>query len=109
MLNEEMRACIDNCIACYRICTEMAANHCLERGGAHSEPDHYRTMLACAEICRSSAQLMMLGTPLHQYSCAACAEICEACADSCRDLDGMEDCVSACEACAASCRKMANA
>lgn len=109
MLNSKMKACIDACLECYRTCTEMASRHCLEQGGAHVEPSHLRTMLACAETCRTSAHVMMLATPLHRHTCAACAEICAACAGSCRGLDGMEDCVATCERCAAACREMAGA
>ena len=82
-------------------------SHCLERGGRHAEPTHFRLMMSCVEICRASAHIMLTGSEAHRASCAACAEICNACAESCAPLDGMEACVSACRACAESCRKMA--
>lgn len=82
--------CISTCLECYRTCTEMASDHCLERGGPHVEPKHFRTMLACAEICGTSAQMTMLQSPYHYPLCMLCARICEDCADSCRDLEGME-------------------
>jgi hypothetical protein len=106
-ISAEMRACIDECLRCYQTCQGMAMNHCLERGGKHVEPEHFRTMIACVEICRAAAHVMLAGTPLHKRVCAACAEICDACAKSCEGLDGMEECVSACRSCADSCRKMA--
>jgi hypothetical protein len=106
-ISGEMRACIDECLRCYQTCQGMAMNHCLERGGKHVEPEHFRTMIACVEICRAAAHVMLAGTPLHKRICAACAEICDACAKSCEGLDGMEECVSACRSCADSCRKMA--
>jgi hypothetical protein len=105
----EMQACIDVCLSCYETCIGMAMSHCLERGGRHVEPAHFRLMVSCAEICRTSAHIMLTGSDAHTASCAACAEICTACAESCRTLDGMEDCVTACRACAESCRKMAGA
>jgi hypothetical protein len=105
----EMQSCIDACLSCYQTCIGMAMSHCLEQGGRHLEPMHFRLMISCAEICRASAHIMLTGTDAHKASCAACAEICSACADSCETLDGMEDCVSACRACAESCRKMAGA
>jgi hypothetical protein len=64
-------------------------------------------MMACAEICRTSAHFMLLGTPHHKHTCAECAEICAECAKSCEALDGMEDCAAQCRRCAESCRKMA--
>jgi|SRR4051812_12391363 hypothetical protein len=103
----EMQSCIDACLSCYETCIDMAMSHCLEQGGRHVEPAHFRLMMACAEICRASAQIMLTGTEMHTASCAACAEICSACAASCGTLDGMEACVAACRSCAESCRKMA--
>ena len=85
----------------------MASNHCLEVGGKHVEPAHFRLMLACAEMCRTSAHLMLLGTEHHRHTCAEWAEICEACAESCEEVGGMDDCVRQCRSCAETCRKMA--
>lgn len=106
-MNEDMRACIDACLACYRTCREDLTHHCLEAGGRHLEADHVRLMLACAEICRTSADIMLIGTDLHRRTCAVCAEICEACAQSCETVGEMDDCVAACRRCAESCRRMA--
>ena len=102
-----MQACIDACLACYRTCLSTAMNHCLEMGGEHGEKSHFSLMMACAEMCRASAHIMLTGSDLHRHSCRACAEICAACADDCARLDGMEDCVRACRACAEECRRMA--
>jgi hypothetical protein len=103
----EMQACIDECLRCYSTCLGATMNHCLEAGGRHLEPGHFRLMMACAEICRTSAHFMLLGTPHHKHTCAECAEICAECAKSCEALDGMEDCAAQCRRCAESCRKMA--
>lgn len=108
MHDAKQTECIAACLDCYRTCTQMASNHCLERGGAHVEPKHFRTMLGCAELCRTAAHVMMLKSPIHNELCRLCARICDDCAESCRALDGMEECVAACERCAASCREMAN-
>lgn len=105
----EMQSCIEECLRCYQTCIGMAMSHCLEQGGRHVEPMHFRLMISCAEMCRASAHIMLTGTDAHRASCAACAEICAACAESCATLHGMEDCVAACRACADSCRKMAGA
>ncbi|KAA2211714.1 four-helix bundle copper-binding protein [Teichococcus oryzae] len=106
-LSEEMQACIEQCLKCYATCLSMASGHCLEAGGEHVEPKHFRLMLACAEMCRASAHLMLLGSPQHRQSCAACAEICRECAEDCERVGDMEACVAACRACAESCRAMA--
>jgi len=39
-----------------------AMNYCLEMGGKHTEPAHFRLMMACAEMCRTSAHFMLIGT-----------------------------------------------
>jgi hypothetical protein len=105
----DMQRCIDNCLSCYATCLGMAANHCLELGGKHVEKPHFTLMLACAEICRTSAHFMLLGTPLHKKTCADCADICTQCADDCERVGDMDDCVAACRRCAESCREMAAA
>jgi hypothetical protein len=105
--SHEMQACIDACLHCYRTCLEMASQHCLPMGGKHVEPDHFRLMLACAEICRTSAHFMLLGTMLHKRICAECSAICLECAADCERVGDMEECVEACRRCAESCRAMA--
>ncbi|NOG73571.1 MULTISPECIES: four-helix bundle copper-binding protein [Roseicella] len=106
-MTAEMQACIDECLRCHSTCLGMAMNHCLEAGGKHVEPEHFRLMLACAEMCQTSANFMLIGTRHHKHTCRECAEICEECARSCEQVGGMDDCVQACRRCAESCRKMA--
>lgn len=103
----EMQACIEECLKCHSTCLGMAMTHCLEAGGKHVAPDHFKLMMACAEICQTSANFMLIGTGLHKRVCGVCSEVCEACAKSCEGLDGMEECVAQCRRCAESCRKMA--
>ena len=106
-MNPDMQQCIDECLNCHRVCLQMAMNHCLEQGGKHVEPRHFRTMLACAEICQTSANFMLMGSELHKITCGACAQVCNECAVNSEGLDGMEECVQACRRCAESCRRMA--
>ena len=106
-ISPEMRSCIDECLRCYQACLGTAMTHCLEQGGKHVEPGHFRLMMACAEICRTSAHFMLIGTPHHKHTCAECAEICEECAKSCEQVGDMPECVEACRRCAESCRRMA--
>ena len=103
----EMQECIDNCQTCHATCLNMAANFCLEKGGAHVAPDHFRLMLDCARICATSVDFMLQGSKHFPHICRECAEICDGCAASCEALDGMEDCVAACRASAQTCRIMA--
>jgi hypothetical protein len=103
----EMTACIQACLDCYRHCQHTALTHCLEAGGAHVEPNHFRLMIDCAEACRAAAALMINESPYHAESCRLCALICRDCAESCRSIGDMDDCVRACEHCAESCEAMA--
>ena len=106
-ISQEMQNCVDECLRCHSTCLSMAMNHCLEKGGQHVEPTHFRLMMACAEICQTSANFMLMGSDLHKRTCAVCAEVCEECARSCEQVGDMQECVDACRRCAESCRKMA--
>jgi hypothetical protein len=66
------------------------------RASIQVEPDHFRPMMACAEICRTSAQFMLVNTPHHKHTCAECAEVCEECARDCEHLGDIQECVDAC-------------
>ena len=106
-LSPDMRECVEECLRCYSVCLSMAMNHCLEAGGEHVAPQHFRLMMACAEICRTAAHFMLIGSEHHKHTCAECAEICEQCAVDCERLGDMQECVEACRRCAESCRRMA--
>ena len=107
MTSSSMQHCIDDCFHCYRTCMQTAMNHCLETGGRHTEPEHFRLMINCADICRTAAEFMMSSSLLHGPVCAACAEVCHACAQSCQQIGDMDECVQACRTCMDSCRQMA--
>ena len=100
-ISEEMSRCIETCLGCYRMCLSTAMNVCLETGGKHVGPAHFRLMMACAEMCLTSAHFMLINTPHHKPTCEECAEICVACAEDCQRI------VAMCRVCAASCSKMA--
>lgn len=106
-LSSEMKSCIDDCLSCHVTCLSDAIGHCLERGGRHTEPAHFKLMLDCAEICQAAANFMARGSEHHRHICRECAEICRACAASCEALGDMGECVAACRRCAESCEKMA--
>nr|WP_258117014.1 hypothetical protein [Mesorhizobium onobrychidis] len=61
-LSPEMKSCIDECLRCYSVCLSTAMGHCLELGGQHTEKQHFTLMMACAEICRTSAHFMLIGS-----------------------------------------------
>lgn len=99
--------CIEECLRCYRTCFEMAMTHCLEMGGRHVAAPHFRIMMACSEICRTTAHFMLMRSEHERHLCRECAEICEQCAKDCEALGDMDECVAQCRACAKTCRAMA--
>lgn len=107
-LPSELRRCIEECQNCHSVCLSTASVHCLEVGGQHVSPKHFRLMLDCAEICETSANFMLRNSQHHAIVCRVCAEICEACAKSCQEIGDMDECVDACRRCAESCRMMAS-
>ena len=106
-MGASMRDVIKACLDCHSLCLQMAMSYCLERGGRHVEQQHLRLMLNCAELCQTSANFMLSGSPLHGRVCAVCAEVCEACAKSCEQVGDMRECLEECQRCARSCRTMA--
>ena len=106
-VSAEMKSCIDNCLNCYQMCLSTAMGQCLEAGGKHTESEHFSLMMGCAEICRTSAHFMLIGSDLHKRTCRLCSEICEQCAADCDRVGDMKECADTCRRCAESCKKMA--
>jgi hypothetical protein len=107
--DSSMQSCIDACNQCYQMCLRTAMNHCLESGGRHVDPQHFRLMMNCAEICQTSVNFMLSHSAFSSQICGVCAETCEACAESCEQIGDMEDCARTCRECAKHCRQMAGA
>ena len=66
-MTEDMPRCIETCLSCDRTCLSTAMDHCLETGGKHVEPAHFRLMMACAEMYRTPAHFMLINTPHHRH------------------------------------------
>lgn len=106
--NDELHECIDQCLACHRICLVTLAD-CLHQGGRHAESKELQLLMDCADICETNARFMLRNSDLYSRTCFACAEVCEACADACeqRSDEGlMKACAEACRRCEASCRRL---
>ena len=89
---------------CHAMCHGMAMTHCLEEGGPHVRPQHFRLMLDCAQLCATTADFLERKSQFHTGLCGLCADVNETCAEDCEQLDGMDDCVTACRAAAQACR-----
>ncbi len=101
--------CVQDCLECHRICFQTAMNYCLERGGSHTMPAHFRLMMNCADISKTTASFLMSESEWDFQIRSLCTEICEACAHSCEQAGGMDECVAACRRCAKSCRQVEGA
>ena len=79
-MSPELKQCIQDCLDCYRVCQLSATMYCLELGGKHVEPTHFRLMLDCAETCRGAAAMMLNGSAYAGEHCRMCAQLCRDCA-----------------------------
>jgi hypothetical protein len=105
-LNPRAERCLEQCESCHAECLETAMHECLEMGGRHVEPAHFRLMMSCAQLCQTTADFMLSHSPYHVDLCALCAEVCDACAQSCQAVGGLQDCAEVCRSCAESCRQV---
>lgn len=104
-----MDDCIEACLHCHVVCT-MTVQYAVSEGGELAELNRIGLMLDSAQICQTSADFLVRGSPYYTLTCSACADICRACADACREIEGdehMAHCVEACESCADLCEQMA--
>ena len=107
--HDAMQECIEECLNCHAVCT-ITLQHCLATGGEHTEVNLVGVLLDCADICQTSANLMLRGSPYHLVTCGACAELCRACEEACRSVTGDEQlahCADVCATCAEVCDRMA--
>jgi hypothetical protein len=77
-VTNEMQQCINECLNCHSVCLQTVT-YCLQAGGKHAEANHIQLLLACAEICRTSADFMSLGSALHTRTCAVARKAAVAC------------------------------
>jgi hypothetical protein len=103
-----MEECVDKCTECREICLQTVA-YCLEQGGGLASHPTIRLLTDCAEICGTSANFLVRGSPYHSLTCFVCGEICDTCAEYCERFadEAMRECAEACRACADYCRTMA--
>ena len=105
-LSAEVARCVDRCESCHRLCLTALMGRCLDDYCDGTDPHQLRMMLACAYLCRTTADLMLtLPAPLDTV-CAACAQLCWECARGCPNPD-LQELVTSCMECAESCNRLA--
>lgn len=110
-VSTEMRKCIDLCLDCHAVCTEVASR-IMYNSMQHSEGKRLVVLLDCAQICLTHADFIARQSEHYSELAKLCADICRQCTKSCEqhvDADEkMKECASICRKCEESCRKMAS-
>ena len=106
-LTAEMERCIRECMACYELCLETAVNHQLSIADTQLDPAHLRLLISCAEICQTTARVILTGSPLHKPAARICAKICRRCAAESARQSATEHCAQAARTCAEWCQRVA--
>ena len=104
MTHQQLKQCIDACIACATTCNHCAIS-CLEEQEVQNLTKCIRLDLECAAICKAAAELMSVESTFSKDLCQLCAAICNACAEECEKhaamgMDHCRECAEACRACA---------
>ncbi len=96
---------IDACQECHLLCQELLAYHGDETGGKQLSSQHIKRLVACIEMCQTTANLLTIRAPLIDQLCEITAHICEQCATSCRSIEceAMKKCANICSQCAGAC------
>ena len=108
-VDRAMQECVEECSTCHHV-SLLTTAHCLSLGGSHAEPAHITLLSDCADICLTTANLLLRGSEHYEATCAACLEICRAGEASCAEFHddvNMRECADACRRCAESCEKVA--
>src|SRR5437870_5592734 len=84
---EQLERCIEDCQGCHSICLQTI-NHCLDKGGRHTEAQQIRLLQDCVQICQTGADFMIRGSDRHGLTCFVCSEVCDACAGDCEQFQG---------------------
>lgn len=107
-VDRAMQEGVEECSTCHHVCV-LTTGHCLSLGGAHADLGHLTLLADCADICLTTANLLLRRSEHYEATCAACLEICRACEASCalfRDDVNMRECGDACRRCAEACEKL---
>lgn len=108
MDNKTLHDCIIACWDCRQHCQKTFYHHCLDKGGAHTTPEHVKSMSDCIQICQINADFMIRQSQHINEVNKACAAICESCALSCEKIgdEAMLDCAKMCRKCSKLCATM---
>ena len=105
-LSDEMKACVDACVACHEACMEMTAKLRMQGPGDEGQ---IGALLDCAELCRLTGSFVARDSALHAMAGALCAESCLRAARDCERLedDAVRRVAEICRRTADQCRRVA--
>lgn len=106
MKNSNLIEALNNCIAHCNHC----ADACLDEDNIKMMVPCIRLDRACAEICRTTANLLAANFADVKSMIQVCMEICRKCAEECgkHDHDHCQKCAEACQKCADACEAYLN-
>lgn len=101
---DTLTALLNDCAAA---CDHCAAA-CLQEEHVAHLAGCIRTDIACASVCRTTAQLLEQGIA-EERALQLCAQVCRQCADECskHDYDHCRACAEVCNTCARECEQVA--
>lgn len=92
-----------DCLACYAACVARASVYLTARSDILA-CSYARQLLACAELCRTTAHLAMFDTASFAQIADVCADVCERCSAAGDGIGDASSCADVCRRCAESCR-----
>ena len=108
MNNQQLIEMLNNCVASCNYCTAS----CLNEDDVKMMVECIRLDMDCAEICRTTANLLARGSEHGSHLLQECAEICSKCASECEkhapQMAHCKACAEACRKCEDACKKALN-
>jgi hypothetical protein len=105
-LSPEVEQCVQTCLDCHDMCLQTI-QYLVQVGDDRLDISN---LLACADLCHTSASVIQLNSQLQTQLCALCVEACEFCANDCERMaygdPQVRACADLCRRCADSCYYM---
>ena len=108
--SEDIQQTIEDCLDAYAIAKETIS-YSLQQGGDVARGELIVTLLTCSDVCRSTAEFIVIEAALRSSSCGFCAIVCDFAAEQCERFEDeqLTACAEAMRNCAQSCRELASA
>lgn len=81
----QMQLSADHCLECFRACSEAMA-HTIDLRRQHWEHEHYRILLDCIDVCKTTAGFLIRQSDYYKDICSVCALICKETTKCCQEF-----------------------